>query len=342
MQHHTIHISTKSLFLIALFGLSIYIFTLIWHILLLLFVAIIFSTLIDPFATTLQKRKIPRAVAVLIVYIALFGVVAFSLFALVPVVVHDTPALLENVGEYIASFKNHELVQDIFGSSFASQENLLLQTGGPTQNIVSVFSSIGAVFGGLVSTLIVLVITFYLVIQKNPVEKVLHSFVPEGHLPFILSTVNKIREKLGAWLRGQLLLSCIMGVLIFLVLSMFGVKYAAVIALLAGMFEFIPYVGPVLAAVPALFFAFVDGGVVKLIFVLIGLVVVQQFESHVLIPKVMQRAVGLNPIISIVALITGVKLGGIAGGVLAIPVATALQVIIIEIMERKKSLSEVS
>lgn len=304
--------------------------------------AIIFSTLIDPFATALQKRKIPRGVAALLVYIILFGVVIFSLFALVPVLVHDTPNLFQNVSDYMVSLKNHEFVQDVFGSSFASEENILFPTGGTTQNISSVFSSIRAVFGSVVSLVIVLVITFYLVIQENPVQKVLHLFVPNDHLPFILSTINKIREKLGAWLRGQLLLSCLMGILIFLILTIFQVKYAAVIALLAGMFEFIPYVGPVLAAVPALFFAFVEGGLVKFIFVLVGLVVVQQFESHVLIPKVMQRAVGLNPIVSVVALITGVKLGGIAGGVLAIPVATTLQVIVIEIMERKKTLSEIS
>lgn len=327
--------------MVALFVLGLYVLSQIWHILLLIFVALIFSTLIDPFAVALQRRRIPRGVAALIIYVVLFGVIGFALSALVPVVAHDLPELFKNTREYVVTLKNHDVVQKIFGGALNIPTTTLFPSGAATGSLSGVFSSIGAVFGGLVSFIIVLVITFYLVIQDDPLRKVLHSIIPDEHLPFTLSVIAKVREKLGAWLRGQLVLSLIVGILIFLVLTILGVKYAAVIALLAGLFEFIPYVGPVLAAVPALFFAFLDGGVVKMIVVLVCLVVVQQFESHVLIPKIMQRAVGLNPIISIIALLTGVQLGGVIGGVMAIPVATSLQVVIEEVLARKKKISSV-
>ncbi len=336
MQEHTIHISPKSLLWISFFLLAGYMLSLLWHTLLLVFIALIFSTLIDPFAKALHKRHIPRGVAVLIVYACLFGVVGVSVAALTPVVLRDMPKLFQNGTAYITTLQNHQLVQKLFGTEITSQGGLFFLPSTSVSNFSGVFSSISAVFGGLVSFFVVMVITFYLVIQEDPLRKMLQSLVSEKSLPFTLQVIDKVREKLGAWMRGQLLLSGIMGVLVFIVLTLLGVKYAAVIALLAGLLEFVPYVGPILSAFPALFFSFIEGGPVKFLVVFICLVLVQQFESHVIIPKVMQKAVGLNPVFSILSLLIGLQLGGIIGGVLAIPVATTLQVVIQEILSSKK------
>ncbi len=338
MKEYTIHISPKSLVTIVLFALSIYIIFLIWHTLLLVFVAVIFSTLIEPFAKALQKRRIPRALAAILVYIILFGILGVSLAVLAPVLARDVPQLFQNLSDSFNTIKTHSTFQQIFGNDFGSQGSLsIFQPGnGENGNISSVFSSIGAVFGGLVSFVIVLVITFYLVIQDDPLQKVLYSIVPQEQLPFTLNLIEKIREKLGQWMRGQLLLSLIVGLLIFFALTILGIKYAAVIAILAALFEMVPYVGPILVSLPALFFAFNQGGMFSLFMVLASFIIIQQFENHILIPKVMQKAVGLNPIISIIALILGLQLGGILGGVLAIPVATTLQVVIQEYSEYKK------
>lgn len=339
MKDYTLHISTKSLINITLFALCVYIIVLIRHTLLLVFVALICATLIEPFAASLKKHHIPRALSALIVYITLFGIIGTSIAVLTPVVVRDLPQLFDNTGEYLNTIKNHETVQQIFGSDFASQGSFFfLHPGdGDTSGISNVFASISTVFGGVVSFVIVLVITFYLVIQDDPLRKVLHSLVPDDRLPFVLNLIDKIRHKLGMWMRGQLTLSLIMGIIIFLVLTALGIKYAAVIGLLGALLEFIPYLGPMLIAIPSVFFGYIQGGIVK--FVLVGgaLILIQQFENHILIPKVMQKAVGLNPVISIIALIIGIELGGILGGVLAIPVATTLQVIVEEIMEMKKN-----
>ncbi len=336
MKDYTINISLKSFITITLFALGIYLVFLLWHTLLLVFVALIFSTLIEPFAIALQKRRIPRAIAAVLVYFVLFGVLGMAVAVLAPVVARDLPQVFENMEQALSSIKNHPLIMQLFGTDFLKNQSFFLpSTGTDTDGFSHVFSRLGAVFGGIVSFVIVLVITFYLVIQEDPLRKVFSSIVPEKNLPFILHVVDKIREKLGLWMRGQLLLSCIVGLLVFFVLSLLGIKYAAVIALLAGLFEIVPYVGPLLATVPALFFAFHQGGLVLMAVVGISFVIIQQFENHVLIPKVMQKAVGLNPIISIIALLIGLQLGGILGGVLAIPVATALQVIVQEVGKLK-------
>ncbi len=332
MKEFSVHISLKSFITVTLFVVGIYLIFLLWHTLLLVFVALIFSTLIEPFARALQKRRIPRAIAAVLVYVLLFGILGISVGVLAPVVARDLPQVFENMGQAVSSVKNHPLVMQLLGSNFLTNQSFLLpSTGSDTGNFFHVFSGLGAVFGGIVSFVIVLVITFYLVIEEDPLRKVFSSIMPEKNLPFILSVVDKIREKLGLWMRGQLLLSGIVGILVFFVLSVLGIKYAAVIALLAAVFEMVPYVGPLLAVIPALFFAFHQGGFVLIALVAVSFIIIQQFENHILIPKVMQKAVGLNPIISIIALLIGLQLGGILGGVLAIPVATAFQVIIEEI-----------
>lgn len=337
MKEHTIHISPKSFFFIALFAVSVYIIFLIWHTLLLLFVSLLFATLIEPFANALQKRHIPRSLSAIIVYVVLFGIIGLALAVLIPVVVRDLPPLFENVVTAFNNFKTQESFQRFFGTESLTQGSLwfLPTGGGEGSGLSSVVARIGDVFGGLISLVVVLVITFYLVIEENPLEKVLHSLVPQRHLPFTLSLIQKIREKLGLWLRGQLILSAIVATLTFLLLTAFHIKYAAIIALLAGLLELVPYVGPIFSALPALFFAYSQGGVVTTVLIFFGFFIIQQFENHVLIPKVMQKAVGLNPIISIIALIIGLQIGGILGGILSIPVATTVQVIMEELFMRK-------
>lgn len=332
-------LNMKSLVTLTLFALSVYLLILIRHTLLLIFIALIFSTLIEPFAKSLKKHHIPRALSALLVYIILFGLIGVSLTVLTRVVAHDLPQLLEGARENLNTLKNHDLVQQIFGENFATTKGnlaFLSSVDGESTGISNVFSSVSAVFGGLLSFIIVLVITFYLVIQEDPLRKMLETFVPEQKLPTVLRFIERIRHKLGLWLRGQLTLSLIMSFLIFVVLTLLQVKYAAVIALMAAMLEFIPYLGPILIALPATFFAYVDGGVVQFFIVGSALVLIQQFENHVLIPKIMQKAVGLNPIVSIISLIIGIQLGGVLGGVLAIPVATTLHAVLEEYMDMKK------
>ena len=133
-----------------------------------------------------------------------------------------------------------------------------------------------------------------------------------------------------------MILSILVGLLVFLGLSLLQIKYAAILAILAGLLEFVPYVGPVFAAIPALFLGFSQAGIVKMLLVLLMYIVLQQLENHILVPKVMQKAVGLNPIVSIIALLAGAQLAGFIGVLIAIPVATALSVFIEDVLAKDR------
>jgi len=316
----------------------------VWDIVMVMFVALIFSALIDPFATWFQRRRIPRGLAVLLIYLVVFGLVGLAVVVLSPVIINDVPQLFESLGTLWADSQEHQLVQQIVGNMQALQQTFVdiglwqeTVRGATSGGGGSIFSTVSGFFGGIFSLILVLVITYYMVVQDEPLKKIIRSLAPDEYVPYITQLIGKMRDKLGAWMRGQLILSLVVGLLVFVGLGLLHVKYAAALALIAALLEFVPYLGPTLAAVPALIFAFVQGGPVLFFFVLILYIVIQQLENHLLIPKIMQRTVGLNPVVSIVAILVGWKLAGVLGALLAIPVATALSVLLKDVLAKKRA-----
>ena len=287
MTEIKINLSSKSIFKIIVVLVSLYLFYLISDIVLLLFVSIIFASLIDPFATWLEKKKIPRFLAVLIIYLVLLSILVLSIFLIGPLLVHDLPKMMENLSNFWSGMQsnpfwqsvlnNIEQVQNFLSNYFESGSSSFSGTSSSVGGAVSgVFQTIFGFFGGVFSLLIVLVMTFYMVAQEDAIKKISNSILPEKYLPRVEAIVKKLRNKLGMWLRGQLLLSFIIGTLVFVVLLIFNVKYAALLALLAGLLEFVPYVGPIFASIPALLLAFSAGGFLKMFFVALAYIVIQQ------------------------------------------------------------------
>jgi predicted PurR-regulated permease PerM len=201
--------------------------------------------------------------------------------------------------------------------------------------LTSVYAHVVKFFGGFISLVIIFVMTFYLTIQRDPIKKILTTVLPETMLPQWLDVAEKMKEKMGLWIRGQLLLSLTVGILVFCGLKILVIKYALVLGLFVAVLEFLPYIGPILASIPAMFIAFSDKGLVGFFTVMVMYFVIQQFENHLIVPKVMQKAVGLNPIVSIVSVLSGAKLAGVLGALVAIPVATALSVLLQHVLAKK-------
>jgi len=191
----------------------------------------------------------------------------------------------------------------------------------------TIFSKIFNVLSGLVALLIVCVVTFYMVVEEGVIKKAIHSMAPQKYHESIDDLTAKIQKKIGLWLRGQFILCFIIFVLCFIGLTVLGVKYALILALFAGLTEFVPILGPILGSIPAIFVAFNQTPILAL-FVFLLYFLVQRMENDFLVPTVMQKAVGVNPLVSIIALLIGGKLGGIVGVLLAIPVVTVIGVVL--------------
>jgi predicted PurR-regulated permease PerM len=199
-----------------------------------------------------------------------------------------------------------------------------------------IFEKIGDFFRNIFAGFVILVITFYLLVEENATKKILRSLMPVDLLPYSYQMFNRIQRQLGLWLRGQLILSFCIFILVFIALSALNVKYALILAIIAGILEFIPYLGPAFSGFIAVSLTFLHSPFQALL-VLILYILIQVFENNVLVPNVMRHAVGLNPVISLVSLLIGAALGGFIGVILAIPVATSVNVFLQDILDRKRS-----
>ncbi|HBF67423.1 MAG TPA: hypothetical protein DDW36_03295 [Candidatus Magasanikbacteria bacterium] len=337
-KDQVITISTRTIIKILVVLFALWIAWITRQIILIIFVSLIFAALIDPFADWFQRKKIPRGLAVIAIYIVIITLLVVTLLVLVPPIVGETTELIRNFGTiWQRGVDKLGVVGDL-----ARQYNLMPSEGfagtiqpAASKTVEGIFSTIGGFFTGLASILLVAALTFYMVVEEDAIKKMLRHVAPDEYQPFLSRLFSRIREKLGLWLRGQLVLSITVGLLYYIGLTILGVDYAAVLGLLAGVMELVPYIGPLIVGVIAIFLTFTQSGTLLQPLLVLGLLaVIQWCENNLLVPKIMQKAVGLNPIISIVALLVGARLAGIVGAILAIPVATALSVFVYEMTNK--------
>lgn len=335
-----ITVSTSTILKIAGVLFALWFVYFVRDIIAIVFVALILSAVIDPLADWFAVRRVPRSVGVLIVYVILFSILGLLIGVLVPPLVQDIRDLASNFGAVWDRLVSGAMVFQEYseqsGFSKNIEEGLTSVQTALTKAVGGVFSTIVNIFGGLVSFVLILVLTFYMVVQEDGLRRMFKALVPDRYQGFTASTLGKIQRKITAWVKGQLVLSAVIGFLVYIGLAIVGLNYALALGLFAAFMEFIPYAGPFLAGAVAVFFA-LSQSTAKAFLVVLVFIIIQQLENNILVPKVMQRAVGLNPIISIVALVIGAKLAGIAGAIFAIPVATALDVIVREVLTGGRS-----
>jgi predicted PurR-regulated permease PerM len=339
-----INITTLTVIKIILIFVLFYFLYLVREILAVLFISLILAAAVDPWIDWMQEKKIPRGVGILFIYLVMLTAISTVVYLIIPPIVEQVselttqfPELLEKIvsgmnflRDYVSEHGILENIRDNIGSFEANFENA---AGG-------VFSTVSGIVGGIVTFFLVLVITFYMVVEENAIKKIIWSIAPQKHQVYIMQLVNRMQKKVGLWLRGQLILSLIIFTLTYIGLSILGVEYALVLALIAGLTEFVPYLGPILAAIPAIFLSFTQAPMLA-VFVAVLYYIIQLVENNIIVPKLMQKVVGLNPIVSIAVLLIGFKIAGVVGAVLSIPVATAVSVFVRDIFERNTGGGEV-
>ncbi|MGE5298084.1 MAG: AI-2E family transporter [Acidobacteriaceae bacterium] len=332
---HTIHISVSSVIKILAVLLFAWFLFLIKDILLLLLISIIISSAMDPLADALRKRHIPRSISVLLVYILFLGVVGFIIYLLIP-----------PISEQIKEISNTNFFADIVSKLGLYRENLNhLGFGTSLENSVrqwlggfstTLFNTTRGVVTGFFSAITVLVISFYLTIEENGVKNIIKQLTPFKHQAYVAGLITKIQKKIGYWVLGQAILSFVIFALTFIGLSILKVKFALVLALVAGLLEIVPYIGPFISLLPGAFFAFIQSPTLAL-FVIILYIVVQQIENHIIVPVVMSKSVGLNPVVVILGVLVGATLGGILGAILAVPVISGISVFIEDVWGKERA-----
>lgn len=335
-----ITLTTGTLVKIIVVLFCLYFAYLIQDILAILFVSVVLSSSMDPWVDWMQKKGIPRSIGISFIYVILLFILGLTIYLIIPPMVNQFNQLLADFPSYVDHFNNaisglrsytaaHGWLDQIKNSVGSVATNLQGAAGG-------VFSTLYNIVGGFFSLIIILVITFYMVVEENAIRKLVWSLTSEDKQDHVMELFKRIELKMGLWFRGQLILCFIIFAMSYAGLSILGVKYALILALIAGFTEFIPYLGPLLGAVPAIFLAFSQSPTLA-IFVAILYIIIQQVENTFLVPKIMEKAIGMNPIISIVVLMVGFSVGGVMGALLSIPVATAALVIFDDIIHKKNT-----
>jgi predicted PurR-regulated permease PerM len=313
--------------------LLIWIIYLVRDIIALLFTALFLAALINPAARALARKKIPKGVTVLCLYVLLFGIAVLAVGLLLPPLLEQSMHLAQSVGLGAVFSDTLHTLQGVV-SEFSIVDSLragVPSLGGETLDVVKrFFFFFSDIFGGIVGLVIVLVMAYYMVVQEEEARGLFYQFVPERYQAISVKILEGVEEKIGHWLLGQLALCFLIGLLYYIGLRIIGVPSALVLAFFGAFTEFIPYLGPILGAIPILLLALTQSPFMALLAGIV-VVIVQQLENHVIVPKIMQRAVGLNPLISIIALLVGANLFGVVGALLSIPVATALSVVVSEL-----------
>lgn len=321
------------------------------HILILLAISAFLAVAFDPFVDRMQKLRIPRSVGILLIYLIFFGVTGLMIANFIPILATEIPKLATSILEWVnLNFQIDTTdiqvkISELQGYLADLQKNLNRENiavgldvlGKISQNVLTIIKSVA---GGIFSFVIVLTITFFIVINENGIKEFLVMLFPSKYHNYILEKGEAIEAKFSAWVRGQLILMVVMGFLAFLALKIAGVNYAATLGLLAGLTEFLPYVGPILAFIPAVILAVSQGGFWLAVIVTLIYLGLQQLEGNVLVPIVMKKAVGLSPVVIIIAMLIGASfpetLNPIIGIIVSVPIATAASVFVWDYMARRR------
>ncbi|MCX6796450.1 MAG: AI-2E family transporter [Candidatus Falkowbacteria bacterium] len=323
---------------IILICVLFYLLYLVKDILAILFIALVLSSAFDPWVDWMQRKKIPRPAGILLIYLAIIIIMGTAITLVIPPIIEQVTDLSSRFPQ--VSQKLNAVIE--VAKQYSQQEGFLQKLIQANKSypefmitIEGLFSKISGLFGGIITFVLVLVLTFYMTVEENAMKKIIWSIAPEKHQVYAMDLINRMQIKIGLWLRGQLILSFIIFTMIYIALSILGVKYALILALLSGVTEFVPYLGPIFAAIPAIIITFAQSGFALAIFTALIYYLVHLTESNIIVPKVMQKVVGLNPIISIAVLMIGFKLAGIVGAILSIPVATAASLFIKDVFSSK-------
>jgi len=320
-----ITVSTGTVLRTIFILLALVVAWLVRDILCYVFLAFLLAGILYPFARWAERHKIPKALAVIAVYILIVGALALLLALMLPVIVGEVRSIPSAYGSsfgwasgWISVVKAWvaRLVVDTDWSS------TLLGIQGQMQDLVgNLFSTLTGAVGALAGVVIVFVLSFYIIIEEPAIKRAFQDLVPEEHREYATQFATRVMNRLGDWMRGEIVLMVILGMLYLVVYLVLGVPFPVLLALLGGFMEFIPYLGPIISGIPAILLALtISPG--HAIAAFVCMIVIHELESNLIAPKVMQKSVGLNPVISIIAFLVGLQLFGVVGGIIAIPVAT--------------------
>ncbi len=326
-KNRNIEISPKSIFIFVLIILSIAGVYYIRDIIFQIYVSLLLTLVLDPFSRKLNKYKVPKPLSILLVYIIAVGSLIFSIAGIFPAVYVQTQNFVAQLPDYVQQIG----ISKEIGQQISSQ--LLSQVGNLP--IEAVRASLSIV-GNIAEVITVLTLTFYLLVIRDKIPNFFEYYFGQKVGKSVSEVLLELEWRLGGWVRGQLTLMIIVGVSTYIGLTAIGISYALPLAVIAGLLEAVPLIGPFLAAIPAVLVGFSITPLKG--FLATGLAfLIQQAENYIFVPKVMERSVGVPPFATLVALAIGARFAGIVGVLLSVPTLIVVQVLLDRFLVKKRT-----
>jgi len=346
-----VSITSNTVFAALFIVAGAYVFWLLRDLALLILTAIVIASAIEPGIAIFIRQSIPRFIAALLVYLLVFGSVFSLLYFFFPPIIADATSFLSAMPKYLdtlnaqSSFQGIANATGFIGNSQGTQSfvNTLLSlqsiftadSGGILQLFVTFF-------GGIFSLVLVIVLSFYFALQDTGVDDFLRMIMPVAYEEYSVNLWKRSQKKIGLWMQGQVLLSVIIGILVYLGLLIIGIPYALLLSVFTAVAEIIPVFGSLIAGATVTVVAYSNGGIPLGLIVAGFFIVVNQFESNLIYPLIVKKIVGIPPLLVIVALIAGYTLAGFLGVLLSVPVAAVVLEFITDFDKRKRRIEHAS
>lgn len=341
----SISITTGTMIRTVLVLLCVFLLWFLRDLVLIVLTSIVIASFVESSTPYFKKMEINRVFGIVVLYTISLIILAGVFYLFAPLLITEIYNFSTFISTYIpgVSFLNYfqneafsgakDVVNSLSGnlslvSLFSVSQAFLLNLSG------GFFQILSAAFGSVFNFLLIILISFYLSIQEKGIENFLRLIFPIQYEDYVVDLWERSRRKIALWMKGQVVLGVVVAVLIYLILSLLGIEYALLLAIIAGIMEMVPY-GIWVALIPAFAFSYLSNGISSALMVAGAYIILHQFEIFLFAPLIIKKIVGLSPIVIILSVLIGFELGGIWGGVLAIPVAVIVMEFLSDIEKNK-------
>lgn len=323
----TIEVSHRTIIFTISLLVVVWVLVQLVPIIITIFIALLLTTALNPIVDRLTHLKIPRALAIVLVYLVLIGIIVASLSSIISPLLGQTtdlvnrlPELFDQLGKWLSSLG----IPGVNGDLLATQVS---QLGTLPGSIINFFIFL---FSNIIAVVTVLVITFYMLLERKNLDKYVLVLFGRDREKQAKIFIDRLEARLGGWVGGELILMFTIGLMTYAGLRILGLSYALPLAIIAGVLEILPNIGPIVSSIPGILVGLsvspiMGLGVAALYFL------IHQLENTLIVPNVMRRAAGVNPLVTIISLAIGFKLGGTTGAILAVPIVIIIRGILVDV-----------
>ena len=337
-MEQVLDISWKTIIKIFIAGFVFYILFLARNVVIWFFFALIISVLLDQAINFLRKLRVPKILAVILIYLSIFGFIGLIIYLVSPIFVLEMGQFIKNIPDYFE--KINPLLKNLGFDIAQNFQDLTRELiFGLQESSKSIIKALSVFFGGVSSTLLIFILAFYLSLEDKGVEKVLLLLSPKKYERYISSLFEKVQFKVAGWFGARILACIFVGIASFIIFFLFKVKYVFILSLISGALNFVPLIGPLVTGILVLLFVGVSDSWLVAVYIVVALILIQELENKIITPLLMKKLLDLPPVLVLLSILVGGIMFGLLGVIFVVPVFGIIYEFLKEFLQKRKEAS---